>query len=230
MLGVGVHPLHHARVDAEPRGEREAAAVDDAEVDLARAPVIRHRQQVLGGIDDVAGDPEHLAEHVRRAARQAAQGGRRAEQAVRGFVDGAVAAERDNDVVVLVRRLAAELGGVAARLGVDRVDLEATLERVHDEVAEAVGNRARVRVDDDQHAPAGGRPRELEVVGARRGVMFAYAGGAAHGKGYTAAQPALPGRRGPELEGSAARCGARAAANRRPSRIGVSACVRRNAC
>ncbi len=66
----------------------------------------------------------------------------RAEQAVGGFVDGAVAAERDDDVVALVRGLAAQLGRVAARLGVDRVDLEAALQRVDDEVAQAVGDGA----------------------------------------------------------------------------------------
>ncbi len=80
MLRVRVDALDDARVETETRGEREAAAVDDAEVDLARAPVVGHRQQVLGRVDDVAGDAEHLGEHVRRAARQAAQRGGGAEQ------------------------------------------------------------------------------------------------------------------------------------------------------
>ena len=74
---VGVHPLDHARVDAEARGEGEAAAVDDPQVDLARAPVVGHREQVLGGVDELAGDAEHLAEHVRRAAGQAGERGGR---------------------------------------------------------------------------------------------------------------------------------------------------------
>ncbi len=169
MLGVGVDALDDARVEAEAGGEREAAAVDDAEVDLARAPVVGHRQQVLGRVDDVAGDAEHLAEHVRRAARQAAQRGGGAEQAVGGFVDGAVAAERDDHVVALVRGLAAQLGGVPARLGVDRVDLEAALQRVDDEVAQAVGDGRGVRVDDDQHAPPAAGGGEAEgLAGCRR--------------------------------------------------------------
>ena len=90
----------------------------------------------------VAGDAEHLAEHVGRAARQAAERRGGAEQAVGGFVDGAVAAEGDDHVIALVGGLAAQLGGVAARLGVDGVDLEAALQRVDDEVAQAVGDRA----------------------------------------------------------------------------------------
>ena len=82
MLRVGVDALDHAGVEAEARGEGEAAAVDDAQVDPARAPVVGHRQQVLGRVDDVAGDAEHLAEHVGRAAGQAAQRGA-ASRAVR---------------------------------------------------------------------------------------------------------------------------------------------------
>ena len=53
---------------------------------------------------------------------------------VRGLVDGAVAAERDDDVVALVRGGLAELDRMALALGVDRLDLEAALERVDDEL------------------------------------------------------------------------------------------------
>ena len=113
------------------------------------------------------GMPSILREHVGRAARQAAQRGGGAEQPVGGFVDGAVAAEGDDHVIALVRGLAAQLGGVPARLGVDRVDLEAALQRVHDEVAQAVGDGRRVRVDDDQHAPPA-LPGEAKPKGARR--------------------------------------------------------------
>ena len=117
---------------------------------------------MLGGVDDVAGDPEHLGEHVGRAAGQAAQGGGGAEQPVGGFVDGPVAAERHDDVIALVRRLATELGGVPARLGVHGVDLEAALQRVDDQVTQPVGDSGRVGVDDDQHAPLAGGVGEAE--------------------------------------------------------------------
>ena len=64
---------------------------------------------------------------------------------------GAVAAERDDHVVALGGRLAAEVGGVALRLGVDRLDGVAALERVHDEVLQPVGDRRRIRVHDHEH-------------------------------------------------------------------------------
>ena len=127
---IGIHALHDGGVEAEPRGEGEAAPVDDAEVDLVDAPVVGHAEQVLGRVDQLAGDAEHLAEHVGRAAGQAGQWGGGAEQSVGGLVDGAVPTEGDDHVVALVGGLAAELGSVAAGLGVDGVHLEASLQGV----------------------------------------------------------------------------------------------------
>ena len=150
--------------DRRPRPLR----ADDAEVDATGTPVIGEREQVLGGVDQLAGDAEHLGEHVRRAARQAAQRRGGAEQAVGGFVDRAIAAERDDHVIALVRGLAAQLGRVAAGLGVDRVDLEPALQRIHDEMAQAVGDSGRVRVDDDQHASLDRGDLGLEVRRAPR--------------------------------------------------------------
>ena len=92
------------------------------------------------------GMPSMRAVDVRRAAGQAGQRGVGPGQAVRGLVDGAVAAERDDDVVALGRGLAAQLGRVVAALGVDGVDLVAALEGVDDEALEPVRDRRRVRV------------------------------------------------------------------------------------
>ncbi len=120
------------------------------------------------------GDAEHLAEHVGRAARQAGERRGGAEQAVGGLVDGAVSAEGDDHVVALVGGLAAELGRMAAGLGVARVDLEAAAQGMDDEVAQAVGDRRGVGVDDDQHALLGQglrrarrRPHPVRGRGAR---------------------------------------------------------------
>ena len=53
---VGVDPPDHGGVDPDPAGEDEMAAVDLAEVDPARRPLVGQRQQVLGGVDNVVGD------------------------------------------------------------------------------------------------------------------------------------------------------------------------------
>ena len=143
--------LTTARVDPVAARVGEGAPVGGAEVDLARAPVVGHAEQVLGRVDDVAGDAEHLAQHVRRAAGQAGDRRRAAGEAVGDLVDRPVAAEGDDDVVALAGRLAAQLGGVAARLRVDRLDLVAPVQRGDDEVAQPRRHRGRRRVDDHEH-------------------------------------------------------------------------------
>ena len=148
---MGVDAAHDRGVEPEARREGEAAAVDVGEVDLARRPVVGEAQQVLGGVDDVARDAEHLAVDVGRAAGERRQRGGGVRQAVGGLVDGAVAAEGDDHVVALLGGLAAQDGRVVAPLGVHRVDLVAALQGVDDEVLQAIGDRRRVRVDDDEH-------------------------------------------------------------------------------
>jgi undecaprenyl-diphosphatase len=49
--------------------EGEVAVVGPGQVDAPRLPVVGDPQQVLGGVDDLAGDPEHLAEDVRARRR-----------------------------------------------------------------------------------------------------------------------------------------------------------------
>jgi hypothetical protein len=167
---VGVDAGDDRGVEAQARREEEAALVDHRHPDLARLPVVGDAQQVLGRVDDVVGDPEHPGVHVGRAARQAGERRRGAAQAVGRLVDRAVAAERDDDVVALAGRLARQRGGVVARLGVDRVNVVTPLQGVHHEVAQPVGDRCGVRVDDDQHALAldGGGERELVAEGFER--------------------------------------------------------------
>ena len=135
---MGVDALDHAGVEPDSGRESELAAVDIAQVDPARAPVIGDPQQMLSRIDDVRGDPEHPAIDVGAAAGKAAQRGVGAGQAVGGLVDGAVAAERDDHVVALARGVASQLGRVIPRLRVDRVDLVGAAQRVDDEVLQAV--------------------------------------------------------------------------------------------
>jgi hypothetical protein len=125
---------------------------------------------VLGRVDDVIGDPERPRPDVGRSARQRGQRRLRAHQPVGRLVDRAVAAEGDHHVVALARRLAADLRRVLALLGVDRLDRVARLERVDDQVAQPIGHRGRVRVDDDEHAPLG-RALGQEALGELLGPL-----------------------------------------------------------
>ena len=175
---VGVDPLDHGRVDPDPAGEDEVAVVDHAEVDLARRPLVGQRQQVLGRVDDVVGDAERAADDVGRAAGQHRDRHVGAGEAVGDLVQRPVAAEGDDHVVAVVADLAADLGRVVLRLGRDRLDLIAPLQRVDDQVLEPVGDRRRVRVDDDQHPLLGaGLPRlsgpDLDHSGAARAPVSA---------------------------------------------------------
>ena len=93
-------------------------------------------QQGAGGLDRVAGQPERPAEDVRAAARHDGQVGNvryvggvdAAEQPVDDLVDGAVAAEDDDQVEAVGPGLGRELGGVAAVAGVRDLELEVGLQ------------------------------------------------------------------------------------------------------
>jgi hypothetical protein len=135
---VAVDALDHARVEPDAGREREAAPIEKPEIDRLRRPAIGEPEDVLGGVDHVVGDPEHLREHVVRAARQDGERRLRAGEPVGDLVDRAVAAERDHDVERLAERGGDQLGRVPAVLGVDRLDVVATLECVDDQVLEPV--------------------------------------------------------------------------------------------
>jgi hypothetical protein len=151
---VRVDALDHARVEPDPGREQEIAATDHAEIDMAGGPVARQPEQVLGRIDDVRRDSEHAAVDVGAPAGQAGQRCACPGEAVGGLVDGAVAAERDDRVIALLGGLAADLGGVVAAFGVDRVDGVGAAQRRNDQVLEPAGDGCRVRVDDHQQALA----------------------------------------------------------------------------
>ena len=92
------------------------AAVGDAEVDPARLEIVGEPEQVLGGVDDVVRDPERAADDVGRAAGQDGDRDVGSREPVRDLVQGAVAAEGDDEVIAAVARLAADLGRVVLGL------------------------------------------------------------------------------------------------------------------
>ena len=158
MGGGGVEP--------SAAGEDEPAPVGDPEVDRPGAEVVGAAQQVLGGVDDVVGDPQRAGDHVGRAAGEDRYRDVGSGESVDDLVEGPVAAEGDDDVIAAVNGLAADLGGVILRLRRHGLDLVAALERVDDEVLEPIRHGRRVRVDDDQH-PAFRTPLIPRRIGAR---------------------------------------------------------------
>ena len=178
----------HARVQPDPGREDEVALARPAQVHPPRVEVVGQPEQVLGGVHDVVGDSERAAPDVGGAARQAGERRVGAHQPVGGLVHGSVAAEGHHGVVALGGRLAADLGGVLAPLGVHGLDLVAGLERVHHEVPEPVGHRGRVRVHDHEHALLG-RARGQQLG---RGPLAARGGGLGrHVAGYPGPSRAL---------------------------------------
>jgi hypothetical protein len=130
-----VHALDHARVQPHPGREREVTAVQDAEVDRARLPAVGEAEQILGCVHDVVRDPELLRPDVVRAARERGQRRLGAGEPVGRLVDRAVARVHGDDVESLRRRVAAQVQGVPAMLGLLDVHVVAALQRVDHEVA-----------------------------------------------------------------------------------------------
>src|SRR5439155_25957450 len=73
-----------------------------------------------------------------------------AKQPVDHLVDGAVAAEDDDEVITLVGGAGAELDGVAASLGLGHIQLEVAAEGAGEDVAAAGRRRGRLGIDDEQ--------------------------------------------------------------------------------
>ncbi len=103
-----------------------------------------------GGSDRVARDAEGSGEDVCGAAGDDAHRHRAAGEAVGHLVDGAVAPERDDDVVGPPGGLAGQLGGVAAAPRVDHVDLDAGGEGAFHEPDLSGRDRAGLHVGDEK--------------------------------------------------------------------------------
>jgi hypothetical protein len=106
---------------------------------------------VLGGVNDVVRHPQGPADDVGRAARQDRNRHLGSRQTVDDLVQRPVAAEGDDHVVAPVERLTPDLGRMVLRLRRHRFDVEAPLQRVHNQVPQPIRHRRRIRVDDEQH-------------------------------------------------------------------------------
>ena len=164
-------------VQAEAGAEGEPALVGATEADRA-APVLAQRvQQRAGRVDRGRRQAERAGEDVGVAARH--DGERRqalarpvAQQPVDDLVDGAVAAEGDDDVEAVVGGLPGERDGVPAGLRLDDVELDLAGQRVGQHVAHPLRRRRGLGVDDQQRAH-GSRVDATSVPAVSRPVLRA---------------------------------------------------------
>ena len=116
-------------------------------------------QQLAGGLQRVAGDPDGAGEDVGGAAGQRGEGGGRPGQAVGRLVERAVAAHGHDHVDAVVGRAVGEALGVPppARLGHGQIVIGG--EGLGDDDPGPGGHRRRGGVDDQQDSHVGRRGR-----------------------------------------------------------------------
>jgi hypothetical protein len=151
-----VHPAGRLGIQSDAARRDEVAAVHVPEVDLPRGEPVGQREQVLGGVDDVAGDAERSTEDVRAAAGKDGQRNAGVGETVCRLVDGAVATEGDDQIEPVRAAVPDQVGRVVGCLGLDRLDLVAAPKCVLDQILQPRRYGGRLRIDDQQHSKLGG--------------------------------------------------------------------------
>ena len=90
-------------------------------------------EEGAGRLDRVVGQPDRAGEDVGRAAGQGGERGVGAGQAVGRLVEGAVAAEHDDDVDAVAGRALGQAGGVVAAVGLGDGDVVVGRQRLLDD-------------------------------------------------------------------------------------------------
>ena len=142
-----VDEAHGLGVGADAGGEREAPAVDDAEVDAALTSRDERLRHDLGGGSEIARHAQRARQHARPAGRQDADG-KRVARAVEHLVGGAVASHRNDAVEPTGDGLARELDRVPAAPGLDQLDVALRLQDAQDRPHRALADGSGDGVDD----------------------------------------------------------------------------------
>jgi hypothetical protein len=144
----GVDPADELRVQAEARGEGEAAAIYPSE----RDPLGGRMRESPRAFDRIAGETERTREDARRPTGDETHRNFTVEP-VHGLVETAVA-RIDVDAVEAMRRLCHELDRVQGPLGQDGLDIARSGERLLDRKRELRGYAACRRIDDERRSDA----------------------------------------------------------------------------
>ena len=141
-------------VPARARAGRARRERRTPEVDRARAPAAQQLQCPLRLLGDAVG-ANRVAPGAEGQDRQLGAGGAARREAVDDLVDGAVAAERADELAPLLGGRACELRGMSRRLGEHGLQLEAEGAGALREARPALSGRAVLRGRVDDHIRAG---------------------------------------------------------------------------
>ena len=141
----------HGGIEADTAVEEEVAPLDRAETDAADVAGIERFEEHIDGVDAVVREAEDSGEDVGGAPGEGGECGVRAGEAVGCFVERAVTAEHDDEVVALPGGGLGETGGVAPSAGFGEGDVVVGGQRLVDHDPSSGGDRRGHGVHDEQN-------------------------------------------------------------------------------
>lgn len=141
----------HGGIEADTAVEKEVAPLDRSETDAIDVAGIESFEEHRDGVDAVVREAEDPGEDIGGAPREGGESGVRASEAVGCFVECAVTAEHDNEVVALPGGGLGKTGGVAPSAGLGEGDIVVGGQRLVDHDPSSGGDRRGHGVHDEQN-------------------------------------------------------------------------------
>ena len=141
----------HSGIEADAAVEEKVAPLDCAETDAVDVASIERFEEHVDGVDAVVREAEDSCKDVGGAPGEGGECGVRAGEAVGCFVERAVTAEHDDEVVALPGGGLCETGGVAPSAGFGEGDVVVGGQRLVDHDPSSGGDRRGHGVHDEQN-------------------------------------------------------------------------------